>query len=192
MEYQEIAIKIFKNTFEQYKSNNQKLKKKETALYETVMKDDLVFNNIKHGFKILSGILKFCILKEKDYYDGFMKEFGPENSENLDSILNLEIKFPKNEEELLCFFIKYPKLIDLLREDLYGIVSLENYEGLLLLNNINPMLYYSVIDQDGFSQKIEFFEQDYDEFYTILKNLIKKTLAIYIDLVKNSQPNVQE
>lgn len=186
MDNKECAIKIFKNTFDLYKSNNEKLKKKETKLYETVMKDDLVFNNIKHAFKILAGIIKFYIIKENDYYKSFLKELGNENTDSLDEIINLEVIFPKNKDELLCFFIKYPKLIYYINEDMYKIISLEHYEGLLLINNINPMLYYSVIDQDGFSQKIEFFEQDYDEFYDILKDLIKKTLAIYIDLVKNS------
>lgn len=191
-EYQETVLKIFKTTFDQYKENNQKGKKKEAALYESVMKDDMVFNNIKKAFKILSGIIKFCVLREKEYYEEFVKNISPNNS---DEIINVEINFPKNEDELVCFFVKYPKLIDLLQDDLYEIISMEHYEGLCLINNINPMLYYSVIDQEGFSEKIEFFEQDYEEFYNIIKCLIKKTLKLYIEMVKDSADdhlNVQE
>ena len=71
-----------------------------------------------------------------------------------------------------------------IKEYLFKLISIENYEGLQILNNLNPLLYYSVIDDQDFSTKIEFFEEDCVEFYDIITNIIKKLLPIYINLLK--------
>lgn len=161
----EIANKVFKEAFDL-------LKKKTDKLEEQLLEDHALFTKIQNGFKILAGMLKYAVISNEKYFSRI--------KEAHDNIETLEIPIPKNHEDIIKLYMIYPEALDDIKDELNDIVSIDGYEGLVLLSRVNPMLYYSFIGDDMFYEKIFLLEEDYNEFYIHLKSLTKKLLAKYI------------
>ncbi len=179
LSYKTCCLAVFKDAFEKYKKSNEKKKKEEFKLIENVSKDRMIFDKILVNFDILNNMLKFCIISDKNNFTSFMQEVDPKN---IDELITFKLNFPKSLENIIHLCYKYATSIDLIKEDLYDIINLENYEGLILLNKINPLLYYNIVEDTEMSEKIEFFEEDVIELSMLVKRLVKKMLKINITI----------
>ena len=185
--YKDACVSIFKRGFDLYKELNKDFKTDLYKLSNQQSPDYILFTKIIKGFKILSDILLFTIMSHKVYFDSICEEldiYKMDENKKEKYINELEFNIPKSFDETIYLYSKYPDTIEIIKEELCDIQSIENFEGLLLLQQINPLLYYTVAELDNMSEKILYFEDDINKFYYILSNIIKKTMNLYIELLK--------
>lgn len=176
--FKSFNILIFKKAFDIYKKKN---KNKNNKIKKFLTNEEL-FLKTHDLFDILKYLLIFCITCKRDEYDNFIKSISLENLENIDK--KIQYFIPKSEEDLYLYFTKYPFLIDSLNEELYKIITLENYEGLLFLRKIHKTMYYNVFNSVEENNKLFMFEKNIQEFDLIIKKLIKKYMKNYIEISK--------
>lgn len=189
MDYEICCREIFKSAFEEFKKSNTVKEKLETKLSEVITKDNIIFTKIQTGFKIINNLLKFAIIIDEKYFEESKCGFNS-NEDFIKTAVNL----PKSQQDLIQLYIKYPRSIELIKDELHFLVEIEEYKGLLIINNINPMLYYNTINDNDASFNIEFFEDDCKELFIIIEKIIKKLFPIYIGICKNEnkQSSIEE
>lgn len=170
-EHKEFCRDLFKNAFERFKKS---LKSNNKA--QELIKDSYIHQKITINFRTLSEMIKFCVLSNEEYYY------------HLKPNISHSINIPKTEDDIINLYKCFPKTIDLIKDDLYSIVSMDNYEGLLLVNNINTLFFSSVVDSEV-SEKIELLEIDNIHLEIFIKNIIRKLMPIYLEFYKALELN---
>jgi len=184
----ECCIKIFKPILEEYKNNKNKQKnsyknndvKEKNNMNELLDKyttDYLMVKDLQNSFKTLGNIIRYLVIKNDEYYNDLLKEYKPEE------IQDMKINLPKNNEELISLYIKYPDSMECINEELYEIVNMKDYGALLALNRINLLFYYSVVTEATFAEEILYFSYSIDKFKESIMELVKKLKRDYIELI---------
>lgn len=167
-EQKNICISTFRTAFDLYKTIHQK---KINPLQDFIVKDYELYSSLIDHLKILSDLIKFCVLLHTEYYKSLK-----------DVDLNRYIKLPKSIEELYTFFTIYPNCIDILRDDMFEFVSIEELDILFKISDINKLMYYSTIDVK-LATSIRKMENEIKEVNNLVTRLLKKILPIYLDLI---------
>jgi hypothetical protein len=141
---------------------------KENKLAEIAVKDNCVFLKIRDSFNLLNILIKYCIVKEKEYYDSIINDF------TLEEFIDSKINFPNDYADIIKLYFTYPNAIEFIKNDLKELVNIENYKGLLILSNLSPLLYYSAINTKEISDKVEFFEDDYKDLLNVCIKILTK------------------
>ncbi len=172
MENQKICVEIFKNLHKKYKKIID-ISANEQNLAETCTPDYYLFQKLIKYFEILDELLKYVVLKNEEYYSSVKRNFN--------EVSNLSVNIPRSLHELATLYETYPKAIDEINEELFEIINMENFEGLLILRKINILLYYSIVDEK-LMEKIMTFEDDIKQFEILVEIIIKKLLREYIKM----------
>ncbi len=179
MEQQALCVDIFKGVYEEYKQMT-KMQTDAQSLTEKCTPDYVNFQKIIKYFNILDGILKYVVLLDDEYYLRVSKQF--------DNLMASSINMPRTTEELFSLYSTYPRAIEKLHEELYELINLEHYEGLLIMRKISPLLYYSTINTD-IANKISMFENDTKHVGLILDRMIKNLLRDYVKMFIEVEKN---
>lgn len=172
MERQELCVNIFKNVYEEYKQITKE-KTGEQKLSEKCTPDYVIFKKINKYFNMLDNILKYVVLNDEEYYVRVSEQFK--------NLSDLTVNVPKFMDELFALYSTYPKAIDKLHEDLYELINVEHYEGMLLLRKLNPLLYYSTIDL-ATANIVFIFEDSANCMNLILGRMVNKLLRGYVQM----------
>ncbi len=182
LNYKTTCIDMFNAPFELYKKvlNQDKNVKN---MYNTILDDHLVFQDIYNGIHILIGMIKYAIFSSKDLWD----------SQNMASILELngvnnpidiDVKLPKDTDHLLNLFRAYPWTLDYLNPELYDIISLENFELITMLSNIKPNLYFSTFVDEEDAMPVKVCKNDVVVMWVNIKAIVKKLLKHHVEIAK--------
>jgi hypothetical protein len=174
--YKDSNLYLFKNILNKFKNLNNK---ENDSVGQ--MQEFFLFNKVHKLFDILSDLTKFMIISNKKYYHSFVKEM---DIKSLDDFDKLEINLLEDTNSILNMFAKYPDIIDLCNDELFQIISLKNYDGLLMLKRIKMQLFFNVFNNVDDYEKIAFFKESIINFELIIKMMIKKMIKINIEIAK--------
>jgi hypothetical protein len=180
--YKKFNVFLFKKILDVYKSwDSQKVD-------NTFNFNFVLFEKVHKLFDMLGYLLIFAASSQEEYYEGVAHDLRLKDVSDTNDI-QLSTFIPKNRDDLLLYFTKYPALIDDLNDALFRMINLENYEGLVILNRMERTLYFTVFETAEDDQQLDIFEYDIALFYQILKPLIKKYLKTLVALSK--EPDVE-
>jgi hypothetical protein len=169
---------IFKPVFDLYKTNKKETTK-EQKLAENYTPDYVIFQKLHKSFNMLENLLKYVVLRQEKYYVKILEQFV--------TLSNLTVSIPKNNDELFSLYASYPEAIDQINDELYQIINIQHFEGLLVLRKLNPLLYYSVISDTETAERILFFENEIMQFCDLVNQITKKLLRDYIKLITSKE-----
>jgi hypothetical protein len=185
--YKNVNMATFNTGFDIYKSmkpTKYKNSDQIAHLNTLVQHDYTLLNNIQKCFTILQNMLKFVIINDEQYYNTILRVYSITND---DELTKQKINFPQNTNDILCLYAAYPNAIDIIRDELFAIVNLDDFTGLYKLSKIPPLMTDAVLTDQDFMQ---FFEESYTELYDITKQLVKKVLKVYTDFIVKNKINI--
>lgn len=174
---------LFKHILTSYKAINTSKSSKQEQMLEMASEDYALFIKIQKYFKLLQSLIKYWVISEKHYYETTLKDVDIKCVKDL---IDMDINFPKDSDQLLALFAKYPFRIDLVSDELFNIINMDTFDGLLILNKINPQFYFNTITDAESSEKILFFKDDVNTLWINITLLFKKLLKINIEIAKLS------
>ncbi len=178
--YKDFNVFVFKKALNVYKMWNER------KVDDTFSFNFILFEKIHKLFDIMGYLLIFAAASRPEYFDSVVRDLKIGATERMEDV-KLSTFIPKNRDDLLLYFTKYPLLIDELSDVLFGIINLENYEGLVVLNRMERNLYFSVFETAEDDQKLDVFQYDTELFYQKLRPLVKHYLKVMIDISKEKE-----
>ena len=123
------------------------------------------------------------IIANYDTFDNFLKV---NKCTTIKELIELKFQIPQTLDDLIIMYKKYPYLLKLPKfsDLLFEILSIDKYQLLLRINNINPMLYFSIFPDTEDTKFIDASLDDIESFYINMTLFVKDILSINIKIAK--------
>ena len=178
--YKECCLELFNIPFRKYKKwkhQDKKIKQVSAQSYP----DYDIFCDMKLGLEIMADLIKYAVWRNKEKWGCLIDEYKITTEKEL---LETKLSLPKTPDNLVFIYQKYKWTLDDLNPEVYKIISLENYELMGRLNNINQLFYFNTFPEMDDVQPVLDCENDTIEMWVLLDILLRKLMKHHIEIAR--------
>lgn len=182
--YKKANLSVFKEALDLYKDMRQKSKEPSAKLEQVYTKDNLIFTSIRKNMSIFKYLLKFCIIRDAEYFEQIRQEYNVQNEQD---VLNINVQTPTSLQDIVLLYRQFPRALSDIDEILHNIISLDQYALMNKILNISPLLYYSVFNSEETAGTVIMCEDDSIQLHLLMESLLKHLMRDYINIAKISE-----